>query len=529
MAMYLFASRISAAVCARTAPPSPTHAAATWPDGGTGPGPGPGPSGRPVCLLQPRKAKSQKKVVLAVTTTEELTMEKEPCIDKPGCINLPPPYHETEVPPPLVHDEGHLVSGTLEALGQLLVPTTDSYPDRGFMFAFLLTSRLFIRPHELLEQVLAACHAQQSTCDKPSTAKERLERLMPPMVRLLEEWTDMFPYDFRDDRMTAAVRGITQGCDCVPQVCDDVSRLLQTLLERLERLERFEDQLANLELESTTNERSQLPATDVAGVCGTASVLAQQLTGLELERMSYIGPEEFILAFMRDVSHPLHQGKDVKKTNNLESYVAWSCHLSQLVATEICKQAAKKQRVKITEFWIEAAKECFNIGNFNSLAAILAGLNMAPVSRLTKTWTKAGSERLTVLRQAMDSAADYDNYRATLKAAVWRAAGSSSSQNIVIPLFALFVKDLYGLADPCSNKLPGDHINMEAVWLLAKSLTDFISWQQTVCPFTRCAKAVAYLQASPVLSDKALMLASFDCESPETSLEKERYITLKLV
>ncbi|KAG8314073.1 Ras-GEF domain-containing member 1C [Homalodisca vitripennis] len=89
---------------------------------------------------------------------------------------------------------------------------------------------------------------------------ERLERLMPPMVRLLEEWTDMFPYDFRDDRMTAAVRGITQGCDCVPQVCDDVSRLLQTLLERLERLERFEDQLANLELESTTNERSQLPA-----------------------------------------------------------------------------------------------------------------------------------------------------------------------------------------------------------------------------------------------------------------------------
>lgn len=45
----------------------------------------------------------------------------------------------------------------------------------------------------------------------------------------------------------------------------------------------------------------------------------------------------------------------------------------------------KKHRQKITEFWVDAAKECFNIGNFNSLAAILAGLNMTAVSRLSKT------------------------------------------------------------------------------------------------------------------------------------------------
>lgn len=76
-----------------------------------------------------------------------------------------------EPPPPLVYEEGHLVSGTLEALTGLLVPTASSYPDRGFLFAFLLSSRLFILPHELLTQVLAACHAQQTNLDKPSTAK----------------------------------------------------------------------------------------------------------------------------------------------------------------------------------------------------------------------------------------------------------------------------------------------------------------------------------------------------------------------
>lgn len=77
-----------------------------------------------------------------------------------------------------------------------------------------------------------------------------------------------------------------------------------------------------------------VPQTDVAEICGSPVALAQQLTALELERMSYIGPEEFILAYMRESAHPLHQGK---QTNNLESYVAWSSRLSQLVASEICK------------------------------------------------------------------------------------------------------------------------------------------------------------------------------------------------
>lgn len=45
----------------------------------------------------------------------------------------------------------------------------------------------------------------------------------------------------------------------------------------------------------------------------------------------------------------------------------------------------KKQRIRVIETWIEVARECFNIGNFNSLMGIIAGLNMSPVARLKKT------------------------------------------------------------------------------------------------------------------------------------------------
>ena len=40
--------------------------------------------------------------------------------------------------------------------------------------------------------------------------------------------------------------------------------------------------------------------TDIYEVCPTPLVLAQQLTHLELERLSMIGAEEFVQAFVKD-------------------------------------------------------------------------------------------------------------------------------------------------------------------------------------------------------------------------------------
>lgn len=37
---------------------------------------------------------------------------------------------------------------------------------------------------------------------------------MVAFVRVLKQWTSMFPYDFRDDRVMALVRSITQRYEC---------------------------------------------------------------------------------------------------------------------------------------------------------------------------------------------------------------------------------------------------------------------------------------------------------------------------
>uniref|UniRef100_A0A034WJF3 Ras-GEF domain-containing family member 1B n=3 Tax=Bactrocera TaxID=47832 RepID=A0A034WJF3_BACDO len=218
----------------------------------------------------------------------------------------------------------------------------------------------------------------------------------------------------------------------------------------------------------------------------------------------------------------------MKKTRNLESYVEWFNRLSYLTASEIVKYPKKKQRVRIIEYWIETARECFNIGNFNSLMAIIAGLNLAPISRLKKTWSKVQSAKFSVLEHQMDPTSNFNSYRSTLKAAMWRSEGATEErERIIIPFFSLFVKDLYFLNEGCSNRLPNNHINFEKCSQLAKQVMEFNEWKKVTCPFEQMPNVIAYLQTSSVLNENTLSMASFECEPPENTEEKGRYKTVK--
>lgn len=54
------------------------------------------------------------------------------------------------------------------------------------------------------------------------------------------------------------------------------------------------------------------------------------------ERLSQIGPEEFVQAFAKEDNSKIPVFRDMKKTHNLEAYVQWFNRLSYLVASEIC-------------------------------------------------------------------------------------------------------------------------------------------------------------------------------------------------
>ncbi|XP_047617258.1 ras-GEF domain-containing family member 1A isoform X2 [Phacochoerus africanus] len=437
----------------------------------------------------------------------------------------------------LIFQEGRLISGSLEALMEHLVPTVDYYPDRTYIFTFLLSSRVFIPPHDLLARVGQICLEQRQQLEAGSE-KAKLKSFSAKIVQLLKEWTEAFPYDFQDEKAMAELKAITHR---VTQ-CDEengtvkkaIAQMTQSLLLSLaarSQLQELRDKLRSPAMDKGPVLKAKPPAAqkDILGVCCDPLVLAQQLTHIELERVSSIHPEDLMQIVSHMDSRDKHRCRgDLTKTYSLEAYDNWFNCLSMLVATEVCRVVKKKHRTRMLEFFIDVARECFNIGNFNSMMAIISGMNLSPVARLKKTWSKVKTAKFDVLEHHMDPSSNFCNYRTALQGATQRSQmANSSREKIVIPVFNLFVKDIYFLHKIHTNHLPNGHINFKKFWEISRQIHEFMTWTQVECPFEKDKKIQSYLLTAPIYSEEALFIASFESEGPENHMEKDSWKTLR--
>lgn len=98
-------------------------------------------------------------------------------------------------------------SASLDTLIQHLVPTADYYPEKAYIFTFLLSSRLFIEPQELLARVCHMCIEQQQL-DKPVLDKAQVRKFGPKLLQLLAEWTETFPRDFQEESTISHLKDV---------------------------------------------------------------------------------------------------------------------------------------------------------------------------------------------------------------------------------------------------------------------------------------------------------------------------------
>uniref|UniRef100_A0A3Q4GB03 RasGEF domain family member 1C n=1 Tax=Neolamprologus brichardi TaxID=32507 RepID=A0A3Q4GB03_NEOBR len=303
-----------------------------------------------------------------------------------------------------------------------------------------------------------------------------------------------------------------------------LNQVLQKLSQRLSLMSQGEESIVKVSLNASSDKlvafKTKPPPIqkDILSICNDPYTLAQQLTHVELVRKRRGGGEERQPCF----------SDQKKKTSNLEAYVRWFNRLCYLVATEICMVTKKKQRAQVIEFFIDVARECFNIGNFNSLMAIISGMNMSPVSRLKKTWSKAKTAKFFILEHQMDPTGNFYNYRTALRGAAHRSqTANSNRERIVIPFFSLLIKDIYFLNEGCANRLPNGHVNFEKFVELARQVGEFMTWKQVECPFEEDRAILHYLHTAPIFSEDGLYLASYESESPENQVEKDRWKALR--
>ncbi|XP_073680833.1 rap guanine nucleotide exchange factor 6 isoform X2 [Garra rufa] len=138
------------------------------------------------------------------------------------------------------------------------------------------------------------------------------------------------------------------------------------------------------------------------------------------------------------------------------------------VATEILREPNALKRMKTIKHFIKIALHCRECKNFNSMFAIISGLNLAPVARLRSTWEKLPSKYDKLFRDLQDI---FDPSRNMAK--YRNILSSQSVQPPIIPLFPVVKKDLTFLHEGNDSSVDG-LVNFEKLRMISKEIRNVV-------------------------------------------------------
>uniref|UniRef100_A0A0N5AB86 Rap guanine nucleotide exchange factor 2 n=1 Tax=Syphacia muris TaxID=451379 RepID=A0A0N5AB86_9BILA len=142
----------------------------------------------------------------------------------------------------------------------------------------------------------------------------------------------------------------------------------------------------------------------------------------------------------------IEQTEYVDNLFNLESRYGWP-KLAEFellfnkemwwVATEICRERSVPKRAKLVKKFIKIARYCRDFRNFNSMFAIMSGLDKPAVRRLHHTWERVPSKYIKMfedVQQLVDPSRNMSKYRQHLAIV--------SQEPPVVPMYPVLKKDL---------------------------------------------------------------------------------------
>ncbi|CRK93964.1 CLUMA_CG007490, isoform A [Clunio marinus] len=390
---------------------------------------------------------------------------------------------------------GMVLSGPLEILMTLLIPQDSTDIDQNFVFSFLLSSRIFLQPHELLGKLIKSVPEND----------ESLERL----VVMMDEWTRWFPYDFRGEEIMTLIKHIAARCGSNTLLGDRMSDILSALLIKLTDLSQHEEEMKSF----------KRPLSEEVVVWPTSSKLAQLLCHFEKRFAKHIGPEEFVQCSSNLIKQQSLQQSNYdvpsstsassssqvqlpdlkKKTCNLENYFDWSNRLRVLVANEILQCTNETDRTKRIELWSSVAQHCLLVGNYNSATSILE-----PICRLQTMIITPNSSPPPTQRNHSESS-------------ITKVHQKPKSEWVVLPVFVDIVKLALKAREDCSTRMPNGSINFCAFNELAAIVSAFtIHMSNVPVSPAGCSGEYSYLVnhiLTCTLRDENELFAAFEKEA----------------
>ncbi|XP_033756431.1 rap guanine nucleotide exchange factor 6-like isoform X5 [Pecten maximus] len=134
------------------------------------------------------------------------------------------------------------------------------------------------------------------------------------------------------------------------------------------------------------------------------------------------------------------------------------------VVTEVCSESNIVRRVKLIKHFIKIARHCKDCKNFNTMFAVVSGLNHSCVDRLRNTWEKVPNKYTKMyndLKDLMDPSRNMSKYRNLIS--------SDNCQPPMLPFFPVVKKDLTFI-HLANDSYVDALVNFEKVRMIAKEV-----------------------------------------------------------
>jgi len=230
--------------------------------------------------------------------------------------------------------------------------------------------------------------------------------------------------------------------------------------------------------------------------------IAKQMTLIEFDTYKAIEPKELL-------NQAWNKAALKQRAPNVLKMIARFNSISYWVAKLILSEEKLKQRVKVTTKVIRIAQSLFNKNNFNSLLAVMAGLNNAAVHRLKVTHEELSSKdavSIAKFGQLLSSDKGFKHYRARV-------------HNInppLLPYLGVYLTDLTFMEDGNPDNIDG-LINFKKREMIFNVLSEIQQYQQTPYKYEPMENYLAFLADLPFIEDNKVM----DNELYDLSLQRE--------
>ncbi|RKF55457.1 hypothetical protein GcM3_201004 [Golovinomyces cichoracearum] len=303
----------------------------------------------------------------------------------------------------LINKDGAITGGTLPALVERLT-INDSTPDSLFVSTFYLTFRSFVTPEDFASTLI----------DRFEYAKEDPQNSSPVRLRVYNVMKGWLESHWRESTDRSALDIIekfarTTLIEALPAAGQRILELTAKAADN----NRKSISSSTISLNIKTNSRQSLSSkvsmpnpvinkTVMSLLKGwkiggnNVSILdidpleiARQLSLKWMKAYCAILPEELLGANWTKCSG--------SNSPNIKTLVLLATDLSNLVADTVLQYEEAKKRANVIKHWIKIAQKCLEFNNYDTLIAIICGVNSSTIVRLKKTWEAVSQRRKDLL------------------------------------------------------------------------------------------------------------------------------------